>query len=79
MYEEIRVKNATGGEKGTKPARFDLIPPSALYALAEHFGKGAGKYADRNWELGVDWSLNYAALMRPHHCLVGWHGLRRGG
>lgn len=42
---EHRVVNpVTGGAKGQKLARFDLIPPDALWALAEHFGKGATKY-----------------------------------
>jgi hypothetical protein len=62
---EKRVVNAkTGAEKGQKLARFNLIPADALWALAEHFGKGAEKYAPRNWELGTDWSLNFDAAQR---------------
>lgn len=63
--EEVRVKDKkTGGEKGSKLARFSLIPPDALWALAEHYGRGAKKYADRNWEKGYDWSLSLDALER---------------
>ncbi len=70
---ETRIKNMiTGGEKGQKLARFDLVPIGPLTALAEHFGKGAEKYDDRNWEKGVDWSLSYAALMR--HITAWWGG-----
>jgi hypothetical protein len=70
---EVRVTNPdTGGQKGSKPARFDLIPPRPLWLLAEHYGKGAAKYADRNWERGTAWSLNFAALQR--HAWAFWSG-----
>lgn len=70
---ETRVTNpATGGAKGQKLARYDLVPPGSLRKLAEHFGRGAEKYEDRNWEKGVDWSLNYAALLR--HVTAWWGG-----
>ena len=45
-------------------ARFDLLQPEALYALAEHYGKGAEKYAERNWEKGTEWNVPYASMMR---------------
>lgn len=62
---EIRVTDATtGAEKGSKLARFDLIPPEALWGIAEVFGRGARKYADRNWEKGYKWGLSVAALQR---------------
>lgn len=42
---EVRTTDATtGGQKGTKLARFSLIPHDFLWALAEHYGKGAIKY-----------------------------------
>ena len=62
----------TGGQKGQKLARFDLLPVEALWEIAEHFGRGAEKYADRNWERGYKWSLSYAALMR--HLTAWWGG-----
>ncbi len=62
----------TGGRKGSKTARFDLIPTGPLWSLAEHYGKGARKYADRNWELGYKWSLSYAAAQR--HLNLFWSG-----
>ena len=62
---EIRVVDPkSGGEKGSKLARFSLIPGEFVWALAEHFGKGAHKYADRNWERGYKWSLTVDALER---------------
>lgn len=70
--QETRVIDpTTGGAKGSKLARYDLIPPGALMALAEHYGKGEVKYPSdpegavgANWMRGYRWGLSYAALMR---------------
>ena len=71
--EETRVVDPeTGGAKGSKLARFDLLPPDAMWAVAEHFGLGARKYEDRNWEKGYAWGLSYAALQR--HLNEFWAG-----
>ena len=70
---ETRVINPdTGGEKGQKLERFDLLPGIPLRLLARHYGVGAQKYADRNWERGYAWSLSYAALQR--HAWAFWNG-----
>lgn len=62
---EVRVTDAlTGGEKCSKPERYDLIPPHAMDEVARVFGYGVKKYADRNWEKGYDWGLSIAALHR---------------
>lgn len=64
-HKEVRVVDpVSGGEKGSKLARFSLIPAEFLWALAEHYGLGARKYADRNWERGYKWSLSVDALER---------------
>ena len=70
--DEVRVTSATGGEKGSKEARFDLIPVGPLTQLARLYGRGAEKYAARNWERGYDWSLSYAAAQR--HMTQFWAG-----
>jgi hypothetical protein len=44
--------------------RFDLMPPEALIALADHYRKGSEKYADRNWERGMDWGKCFASMER---------------
>jgi len=44
--------------------RYDLVPPEALDELAMHYAKGAKKYAERNWELGMNWGRCFASLMR---------------
>lgn len=70
---DARITNEkTGGEKGTKLERFDLIPVGPLTQLARMYGLGAQKYAPRNWERGYDWSLSYAALQR--HATAFWGG-----
>ena len=66
---ETRIVNeTTGAQKGQKLARFDLLPWDVLWLVAEHYGIGADKYAERNWEAGYDYSLSIAALGR-HYAL----------
>lgn len=69
---EVRTTSRTGGQKGVKDARFDLIPVGALTQLAEHYGVGAKKYADNQWRKGYEWSKSYAALQR--HANQFWGG-----
>lgn len=67
---EITITDpTTGGAKGQKIQRFDLIPNEFEVALATHYGIGATKYADRNWERGYKWSLSVGALRRH---LAAW-------
>lgn len=72
MSEEIRKVSSTGGEKGSKPERFSLLPPEALEKIARHYGVGAAKYDDHNWRKGYDWSLSYDSLLR--HANAFWSG-----
>jgi dATP/dGTP diphosphohydrolase/uncharacterized protein DUF4406 len=58
------VDPITGGEKGSKPERFDLIPADVMEELARHYGRGCLKYEDNNWRKGYAWSLSIAALER---------------
>lgn len=70
---EVRYTDpTTGGQKGDKLARHDLLPPDIVNELAEHYGKGARKYADRNTEKGYPWSKSYAACHR--HLNAFWRG-----
>ena len=70
--ETIHEDPTTGGRKARKLARFDLIPPHALWQVAEQYGIGAAKYDDNNWRKGYPWSLSYAALQR--HAALFWAG-----
>lgn len=69
---EIRVTSSTGGQKGQKLERYDLIPWDFMDELARCYGIGAQKYEDRNWERGYDIGLSMAALMR--HLTLFWQG-----
>lgn len=71
---EIRVVNeTTGGEKGAKPQRMDLLPWAQLMEVAQLYAKGAEKYAAHNWRRGYDWSLSFAAMQR--HAALFWEGV----
>lgn len=54
----------TGGQKGQKDERFDLLPMDALEEVARVYGIGARKYADDNWLKGYRWRLSLGALLR---------------
>lgn len=69
--EVIITDPSTGGKKGQKIERFDLIPNEFEVALARHYGVGSQKYDDRNWEKGYRWSLSVGALRRH---LSAWLG-----
>lgn len=69
---ETRTVSATGGEKGVKAERYDLLPVEPLAAVARHYGVGAEKYEDHNWRRGYEWSKSYSAMMR--HANAFWNG-----
>lgn len=69
---EVRTTSVTGGQKGVKLERHDLIPMGPLRELAEHFGKGAQKYDDHQWRKGYEWSKSYSAIQR--HLTAFWGG-----
>lgn len=71
--EEVRVTDSkTGGQKGSKLARLDLIPVYAQVEEAKVHGMGATKYAPYNWRRGYDWGLSYGAMQR--HLVAFWNG-----
>jgi hypothetical protein len=61
---EVRTTSATGGQKGVKPERHDLLPRKGLSAIARVFAFGAEKYADHNWRNRYEWGKSLAALER---------------
>jgi hypothetical protein len=69
------VDEETGGVKGQKLARFDMIPPDVLWELAEHYGRGEAKYPSDetglpNWQRGYSWRLSVAALLRHFYAFL---------
>lgn len=67
----VPVIDGGGQKKDQGKTRYELLPPELLYAVSEILTFGAKKYADRNWELGMDWSRVYGALMR--HLWAWWN------
>ena len=63
VHETI-VTSLTGGMKGVKDERYDLIPPGSLRWVARVYGYGTKKYSDTNWAKGYSWRYSYGALLR---------------
>lgn len=63
---------ASGAMKASKLAHFGQIPPDALIALAEHYGRSRGKYPHHNFRGGYEYSLSFDALNR--HLWLWWSG-----
>jgi hypothetical protein len=49
-----------------------LLPSDAIDDVLEVLQYGAGKYGERNWERGMEWSRPFSALMR--HMWAWWRG-----
>jgi hypothetical protein len=64
MAEVIIVDPKTGGQKGRKDERYDLLPFDALDEVARVYAVGARKYEDDNWLRGYAWRLSAGALLR---------------
>lgn len=67
-----RPSHIEGVKFDTGKPRYDLIPPEALDGLAKVLTFGAQKYADRNWEKGMEWGRVFGALQR--HMWAWWQG-----
>lgn len=63
---------AEGRKDDSDKVRLELIPPELLFAVGDVLSFGARKYADRNWERGMNWSRVFGALMR--HMWAWWSG-----
>ena len=64
MVEKKKKELTEGTKYDDNKARFDLVPPTALEEIVEVLTYGANKYADRNWEQGIDFGRVFAATMR---------------
>ncbi len=71
MTEKMST-SSSGGMKGVKEERYDLLPKPGLDAIARVFAFGAEKYASHNWRRGYEWGKSYAALQR--HLTAFWEG-----
>jgi len=71
----VRQDFSTGSVRDTREGkgRFDLIPPTALRRLAQHYENGSRKYGDRNWERGQPLSRYLdSALRHINEWREGW-------
>jgi len=66
MSEVRHTDPQTGGQKGVKPERFELIPWDAMEEVARVYGAGPAKkgYDEWNWLRGYSWSLSLGAAFR---------------
>ena len=67
---ELLPKGGTKFDAGKAP--MDLIPPEAMWAMANRLRIGAKKYDRRNWEKGILFSRVFAAICR--HLWAWWGG-----
>ena len=65
-------KTETGIKHDQDKLRMDLIPPEAIYAMAEVLTFGCKKYGNRNWEKGIELDRLFAATQR--HLWAMWNG-----
>lgn len=65
-------KRATGHKYDKDKNRYDLMPPRALDSVVEILTYGAAKYADRDWEKGIEWGRLFGAAQR--HLWSFWRG-----
>lgn len=70
--EEVLVTDPkSGGQKGYKSARFDLIPSRPHWLLARVYGFGAKKRADNNWAKGFAYGGSIGAMERHLQAFKG--------
>jgi hypothetical protein len=61
---EVRVTDpSTGGQKGTKPEHYSLVPVWPQSEIARTYGQGAAKYDAENWRKGYAWSYSISSLL----------------
>lgn len=76
--QEAKQRETVWPEEGRKDdggkAPYHLLAPEFLDATAQVLKFGAEKYAERNWEKGMNWSRPFSAMMR--HMWAWWRGER---
>ena len=58
------VSETGGARAGTKKPRMSLVPLFAVQAVAKVMTKGAEKYGENNWQLGMPHSWHVDAALR---------------
>ena len=62
----VRIHFASGAKRDTQEGkpRYDLIPPLALKRIAELYARGAVKYNEHNWSLGISQQRMFSSAFR---------------
>jgi hypothetical protein len=58
------VIDGKGERKNAGKPQYSLVPTDALHEMVLVFMWGLRKYAPRNWERGMNWSICYDSMMR---------------
>lgn len=69
LVERAQARDGGGLRFNDGKPPIHLVPPSMTLAVASVLGYGAKKYAPRNWERGMKWSVPYDSMMRH---LLAW-------
>jgi hypothetical protein len=66
MARKKPAKKVDGGglRFNTGKDRWDLLPMDAVEQVVKVLTRGAEKYAERNWERGMKWSICQGSMMR---------------
>lgn len=65
MKDNMRAQRANNGK-----LRVELVPVSAIEAMAMSIGYGADKYSPNDWRKGDKYTTTYASLQRH---LLSWY------
>jgi hypothetical protein len=60
----MKKVDGKGLRYNTGKPRWDLLPIDAVEQVVAVLTKGAEKYAERNWERGMKWSICQGSMMR---------------
>lgn len=61
------VYEVKGLRYNTDKTRWSLVPSEVMSAIADHYTRGAKKYADDNWRKGLSYNDTYDCAMRHIH------------
>lgn len=62
--ESEKMVDGGGKRYNSNKLPIELVPTSAMYAMADVLQYGATKYEPNNWRRGMKWSIPYACAMR---------------
>jgi hypothetical protein len=67
---KLRILQNKALKYDSEKPRLELLPARPLIEIAKVLTQGAQKYADYDWEKGVEWGRTYGSIQRH---LLSWH------